>query len=313
MIPSRLIFVWIGKVLPISTQLAIHSAYLNDSAQEILLVQEGLDENQTSIKELKKHTNLKIYKFDESWIDDVPHNQKTKDIFKTLSRPESRSNIIRMISLWRWGGIYLDTDTVTLKDLNLLRLNESFCGKEPVLFPFILKKKPWTLQWIWVFILFSFRFVATHIPLGYLFFLPLQKLCYQKVNNAILGSVSHSDFLQKYFDYIVSIPKKKWTRRFYFGTYALQEVIKSKDLKTKVYPSRFFYPLGPEICHHWFRRCVFWKSIISSDCLLVHWYQSVEKRFLKQPINKEWIQKNPKAPFSKWFKLYSSPSSIFDD
>ncbi len=302
MIPSRLIFVWIGEKLPLTTQAAIKSAYKNDKPNEIFLIHEGLDTSQPELKSLQNQYPLEVKKFNPQWFDSVPQKKKIQLIYSTLTQPVARSNIIRMIALWKWGGIYLDTDTITFKSLNPLRKQTSFCGEEPVLIPSEIKKRPINIAWIWISFLLIIRNMCAYFPQGYLVFKPLEKLCYHRVNNAIMGSIPKAPFLYQYFNQIAQIPKEQWKRRFYFGTYALQGLVKQKCNNLTVYPSHYFYPLGSEICNHWFRPNVLWKKILNKNCYVVHWYQSVETRYLKQSIDFKWLEKNSKTPFAQWLK-----------
>lgn len=68
-----------------------------------------------------------------------------------------------------------------------------------------------------------------------------------------------------------------------------------------ILPARYFYPLGPEISAHWFKKHTDNKldKLILKDTRIVHWYNSVEGRFLKTKLSEEWVKKNPTTAFSR--------------
>ena len=87
-----------------------------------------LDENtfNNSNKELiKDHKNIKIKKYcpNKEKLDTPFYNYKFVDQTKSL---KFRSDIARIIFLYKYGGLYYDLDMILLKDLKPL-LNKEFC------------------------------------------------------------------------------------------------------------------------------------------------------------------------------------------
>src|SRR5690606_9881855 len=71
------------------------------------------------------------------------------NLFDELSEPAGRANMVRAALLHSEGGVYLDTDTVTLQSFApLCATYGAFCGLEHVVFPRALKRSRAPLPWV---------------------------------------------------------------------------------------------------------------------------------------------------------------------
>jgi hypothetical protein len=64
-----------------------------------------------------------------------------------------------------------------------------------------------------------------------------------------------------------------------------------------VHPPRVFYPLGPEISEHWFRKVssADLNDVLWPETLLVHWYASVRTKHILPLIDPAYVRQNAKT------------------
>jgi hypothetical protein len=69
----------------------------------------------------------------------------------------------------------------------------------------------------------------------------------------------------------------------------------------EMFPSAYFYPVGPDISVHLFRNGSAKRldKILLQQTRIVHWYNSVEKKYLRQQLNLKWIEEHPTSAFAK--------------
>ena len=130
-IPNRLIFIWFGNRFPFANVVAVRSAMRRCQPEETLLIHEGLDEDTPGVRELLDEPGFRLVEAGASWFDDLPPGgELAHELYEELGAPATRANLLRLAALWKLGGIYLDTDTITIKDLAPLRQHQGFCGVE---------------------------------------------------------------------------------------------------------------------------------------------------------------------------------------
>ena len=202
----------------------------------------------------------------------------------------------------------MDTDTITTKPLDSLREYNGFCGLEPVALPANLYQSKNPLQWTLAGIRLGFRQVLAHTPRGFQFFRKIEPFYPSAVNNAILGSKAQNPFIGAAFRAILNMDAKTRTQQFRLGTHLLQKLTHNHSSENmQVLPSEFFFPLGPEISNHWFRKnsAKNLHKLILPNTHVIHWYHSVENRLLKEPLSQAWLRKNPDTAISKIIGKYS--------
>jgi hypothetical protein len=123
---------------------------------------------------------------------------------------------------------------------------------------------------------------------------------------------------------IAELPPEEREKRFRLGTHLLQRAVAryrpeqpgrkdwtghvgpSENHPFDVLPPAQFYPLGPEIATHWFKR----RTARSLDAMLrpqtivVHWYNSVESRLWGKALTREWLARNPDTAFAEMVRRY---------
>jgi hypothetical protein len=285
-IPARLHFVWIGKSLPLFAQLAMESALSAcPGARLTLWHTDSLDAE--SQKALPRDGRFELAVLDRSALFDgadasLPISLLER-LFATLTQPAARANLARLLLLSRHGGVYLDTDTITVRDLAPLYPLGAFCGLEHVIWP--LKKRygisPYRV--IGGPVRGVVRDLCARLPRGERLFHALGRAYPLAANNAVLGFTAHHPFLRHMLEHVSRLAPEELTRRYRLGTHLLQESLASVGEKLSVHTlsPEHFYPLGPVISHQYFRPRTKLDAdlahIVTSETYLVHWYASVSE------------------------------------
>ena len=306
MIPNRLIFIWLGPKFPWSGGLAIRSAYQIQKPSSLWLVHEGLKLEGDGWDLVKDIPGLEVIPVSDSHFDGLGDDGLCGKLFHTLTAPASRANLLRLALLYKYGGVYLDTDIVMVKPFGKLMLQKGFVGTEPVALPASLFGSFNPLRWIFCGVQFAFREFCARIPRGYGLFRIFEGLFTAAVNNAVIGSEPGNETISKAFGFIKTMPPEERLKRFRLGTRLLQKVTGNKSSDSmKVVNAKYFYPLGPEISAHWFKKNTRKRlnKLLRAETCVVHWYNSVEGRFLKTKLSRQWVEDNPDTAFSELSRL----------
>lgn len=302
MIPNRLIFIWLGPKFPWSGGLAIRSAYNIQKPESIWLVHEGMKQEGDGWDLIKDIPGLEITEVSKSHFEGLNDDGLCGELFHTLKAPASRANLLRLALLYKYGGVYLDTDIIMVKPFDELMKLQGFVGTEPVALPAGLFKSVNPFRWIYCGLQFAFREFTARMPGGYGLFRLAERGFSAAVNNAIIGSVPGNATIIKAFDFIKTMPESERLKRFRLGTRLLQNVTGNKSSDSmEVLPAPYFYPLGPEISAHWFKNNTAHRlnKLILPETRVVHWYNSVEGRFLKTKVSAQWVKDHPSTAFSE--------------
>jgi hypothetical protein len=215
------------------------------------------------------------------------------DAYRELTTPAGRVNLLRMALLHERGGVYLDTDTVTLKSFRpLLAPGGVFCGEERLVYPgsagtgVLSRVRPGALART------ALRDVLRRLPRGHRYFRQLEHYYPTAANNAVLGAEARHPFLRELIERGLSLPRERRRVRYAFGTHLLQRTVAEfRGPGLRLLPPAVFYPLGPEISEHWFRPAHGAKldEVLTSETVLVHWYASVRTTGHTRPIDRAWL------------------------
>jgi hypothetical protein len=204
------------------------------------------------------------------------------DTYRSLESPASRSNLLRIALLLERGGVYLDTDTVTVQSFDALTARGgAFVGEERLVFPrdaggpITARLRPSAL------LRTAARDLMRRLPDGYRHFERVAELYPKAANNAVIGAESRHPLLEDLLARAARMPPSKRRVRYALGTHLLQDAVAAyggSDLS--VLPPPVFFPLGPEISEHWFRvrPHVTLSEVVAPETLLVHWYASVRTK-----------------------------------
>ncbi|SHK69041.1 glycosyltransferase [Fibrobacter sp. UWEL] len=306
MIPNRLIFIWLGPKFPWSGGLAIRSAYNVQKPQSIWLVHEGLKQEGDGWDLIKDIPGLEVIPVNDGHFEGLGDDGLCGKLFHTLTAPASRANLLRLALLFKYGGVYLDTDIIMTKPFGEMMELRGFVGTEPVALPASLFKSINPFRWAFCGMQFAFRELCARMPGGYGLFRSFEGLFTAAVNNAVIGAEPGNETIVKAFEYIKTMPEEERLKRFRLGTRLLQNVTGNKSSDSmEVVPAPYFYPLGPEVSAHWFKNNTHKKvqKLVLPETRVVHWYNSVEGRFLKTKLSKEWVDSHPNTAFSELARI----------
>jgi hypothetical protein len=215
-------------------------------------------------------------------------------LYAELRSPAARVNVLRAAILARDGGVYLDTDTVTLRPVTPLLQTGVFCGEEHVAFPATrLRAASAPLALAHALGLHALRALCKHSARGIERFRRVDHLYSRAVNNAVLGAQPQHPFVLSLLAGMLELSPVQRRRRFALGTHLLQRrVARGAPADLVIHPPQVFYPLGPEISHHWFRarERVSLEHVVSAETRIVHWYASVENRALAASIGPGYVR-----------------------
>ena len=299
-IPNHFIFVWYGQTLPTFAVVAIRSALSKNPDSTATLFHDPDLALGTEIANLTPQ-GLKLTLLDIDALTQAAqrlspalNGEKLARIYRQLNLPAARANLVRLLALYTLGGVYLDTDTLTLRSLSTLRQSSSFIGVERILFPQGQSKfHPGAL------LLGELRRICALIPYAYRIEKRLHTYYSLAANNAVIGATVAHPFILELLRGVVQMPEEFVKKRFVLGTHLLQQTLAQFERASetqqpvKVYDPAFFYPLGPMISRHYFRRysspARVVDELVDERTHIIHWYASVAELNSR---DREFIVKN---------------------
>jgi hypothetical protein len=133
LIPHHFHLIWIGKRFPFVNRLAVESLRRSNPGARITIHYEDPPDN-ADWKALAADTELRPIDL-PALLASLPASMSAVvPVLQGISSgyPAGRSNILRYLILYKEGGIYLDFDTLTVKDYRPLLAHPAFIGEESV-------------------------------------------------------------------------------------------------------------------------------------------------------------------------------------
>jgi hypothetical protein len=292
LIPPVAHFIWFGKQLPWVHALAIRSAALRGGFEQVLL-HHADDLSHTAVwPELLALPGFAARSLDASSLLE-PHGLAS--IYANLQAPAARANVLRAAILAGEGGVYLDLDTLTVASLAPLRQRcGAFVGEERVVWPASVRRSRRPLVLAAGLARAGVREVCRVLPDGWRRFRSIESHYPAAANNAVLAAAPGHAFVRRLLANMLAVPTERRTVRFALGTHLLQDTLaEDREPDLCVLPPSVFYPLGPEISHHWFRlrrTLPPLREVIADDTLVVHWYASVRTHKLVPRIDAQYVR-----------------------
>ena len=280
MIPKVAHFIWLGRELAWVYRLSLVSAARHGGFERVLFHHDGTLDGRL-LDELAAIPRVEVKELDAMGLVEAAGGSALVECYRELVPPAARVNVLRMALLAERGGVYLDTDTVTLRSFApLCEQGGAFCGEERLVFPgvrssWLARLQPAALARMAV------RDAFRRLPGGYAGFRRVERFYPTAVNNAVLGAEPGHPLVRELIARAVLLPRARRRVRYALGTHLLQAVLADSEARgVTVLPPPVFYPLGPELSEHWFRerRSVVLERALTPETLLVHWYASVRTR-----------------------------------
>lgn len=296
MIPPVAHFVWYGQTLPWVYAQAVRSAAVRGGFARVVLHHRDELSHCTVWPDLLRLPNFEARFLEEKNIlRKAGGGELAGFADEPLSFP-ARSNLVRAALLYTEGGVYLDTDTVTVRSLTGLReASTAFLGLERIVFPHWVCRSRNPLVLIKAGLKDATRYVFRLLPYGYLFFPRLAPWYHLAANNAVLAAQPGHPFLASLLAAMVQVPEKQRRVPYALGTHILQSTLEQysgRDVQT--YGPEYFFPLGPQISQHWFRRGNKrpLEEVIGAETRVVHWYASDVNKSLIRRIDADYVKTN---------------------
>jgi hypothetical protein len=165
----------------------------------------------------------------------------------------SRSDLLRALALYLWGGIYLDTDTLTLRDMTPARALGAFVAQERIL----VDSKTFKANSRWRYLrtapLTLARDVCSRFAWGVRCFQWMEPRFVQALHHAVMGfPAGHRlprDFLVRFAE-----TYQQRLHRYGFGPDTVQDLVAEHAYEgLAVLPPRHFSPFGPTMTYQYFR------------------------------------------------------------
>jgi len=296
-IPPIAHFIWFGKRLPWVHAVALRSAARQGGFSRVILHHDS-DLSTTDVwPELCALPGFESRRIDSDalFAELGADGVRLQALYAQLSQPAARANVVRAAILAAEGGVYLDTDTVTLASLLPLLSTGAFCGVERVAFPRAVVQGRALVPKLRAYGLTTLREVTRWFPDGYRRFAKIEHLYPVAPNNAVLGAEPRHPFILGLLEAMLSVPPARQTVRYALGTHALERAVTNyRGEGLVVHPPEVFYPMGPEISRHWFRLrpSVDLTTAIRANTRVVHWYASVRTKQLVPCINPEYVERH---------------------
>ena len=298
MIPSICHFIWLGKEFQWPSLLALRSAAIRGEFDAIILHHEGHLSTPEIQKLQKSFPNIETWPLD---LDQLFGSMGTMgsnllNIYNRLDHHAARANLLRLLILYQYGGVYLDIDTITIASLqSLLHSSGVFCGNERIIFPITVVESTNPVTGVVSALRVGFRELMRRITKGWKIFRLVEHFYPLAVNNAILGAEKEHPFIWQLLQNIETMPPQKQQARYALGVHLLQKGIANNDRKdVVVYPPEFFFPLGPEISEHYFKiySGADIRKVQYPTTRIIHWYASVRTRDLIPTIDENYIREH---------------------
>ncbi|MBH22983.1 MAG: glycosyl transferase [Myxococcales bacterium] len=301
MIPPIAHFIWFGPAFPWANVLAIQTCLRNGDIERAVL---HCDHDLSATPHW--HLLADLEGFEVRPIDPEAIFAATPGgrggalmaIFEKLTQPAARANMTRAALLAAEGGVYLDTDTITVASLTPLRQRSgAFCGLEHIALPVAVATSRSPLTWALAGARIAARDLFRRLPGGWRPFRLIEPLYPTAANNAVLASTAGHPFLLDMLDRMIATPPERQLVRFALGTHLLQQALTgdATDDVVACNPT-VFYPIGPEISEHWFRPSDQpghdLDEALRDDTRVVHWYASVRTREIVPQLNPDYIHQN---------------------
>jgi len=284
-IPDRFHFVWDDNFFPYGAYLAIKSVAVQCRPASIRLYKVPALDDVPGFRRLRDEVPcLEPVNIDlPAWLEEarLPCAQTLLEANRFLKERNyygSVSDLLRTLRLYLDGGIYLDTDTITLRDLAPLRQQDAFLAEEHIL----VSSKVWKKNSRWRYLRTSpltlARDFCSRVGFGVALFQHISRFFVRAVHNAVMGFRPGHPLMRDALMRMAEVYPRRPQRYPLLGPDTIQDLIEENSYPgLKVFPPRTFSPLGPTMTYQYFhqrrprtidRLC---RRVVSDDTMLVHW------------------------------------------
>jgi Glycosyltransferase sugar-binding region containing DXD motif len=282
-IPNRYHFVWYGRDFPFTHALAIRSAAATCLPDHIVL---------HASDDLRGQPHYDALVRDVSCLEIRPINidsltaaatgidrdgiRRVHERFVTERRYAALSDLMRFLTLYTEGGVYLDLDTIAIRDLRPLLELPGFCGRELILVSAAVHRRRSYLRYFRTVPLDVARWICAHVDPGIRWFPRIAHLYADAINSAVFGLGPGHDVAREALRRIPVLASEVAHRRPAIGPDLMQTLLDEEKMTgITVLGPEAFYPLGPTMAAHYFRvrkdLAEIVPRVIAPGTYVVHW------------------------------------------
>lgn len=292
MVPKRGHLIWIGKKLPYAYVLAARSAAKQGGLDEVVFHHTDDLSGTHWWDTLTGTPGLQAQRLDAAaLLRDTDTTGRLARLWERSPSLAAKSDIARMAILFREGGVYLDTDTLTHRPLApVCDESDAFCGEERLVFPKWVRESWNPKVKVRAYSQTAMRSLLAKLPGGWRGFQRIERFYPRAINNAVLGSAPGHAFPGIALERMKSMADAK-LGPFSLGPHLLMDI--AHDVEgLKVHPADVFYPLSSEIAAQWFRKGTgrHARAMATADNRVIHWYASVSTRKVIDQMTPTWIR-----------------------
>jgi hypothetical protein len=298
LIPPRAHFCWIGAKLPWAYVFAVLSAAEHSALPEIILHHTDALEDGAELRALQARPGVRLDRLDPlAYLaetgGELGLGEGLATLYRAISNPAARADILRAAILYRQGGVYLDMDTITTASLRPLLETRQFVGTEYIVWPKWVRRSRSPVVWARHLTLDVVRKLLRRLPSGWRAFRHVERFYFSGVNNAVMGAEAGSSFCAAYLRAMLAVPLGQVAQPYALGPDLLQSVVAHYPrAELTLCPPEAFYPLPPEISEHWFRigKTANLAAVLLPGTRVVHWYASVRTKSRVAQISPEYVR-----------------------
>ena len=298
MIPNRYHFIWFGREFPLTHALAIRSVALTSAPESITLHATDDLVGQPDFDDLAAELPVfTVRRVDLTALldgPDVPEPARLRQVWDQLSarrRWAALSDILRYLVLYREGGVYLDLDTITVRDLRPLLAAPGFCGRERILVDAATHRRGSRWRYLRTGPLDVARWICSRTEGGIRLFSRIADLYPAAINGAVLALPPLHPVAGEALRRVPDLVPELERRRPVIGPDLLQDLIDGERRSdVTVFDPSYFYPLGPQMAAQLFRVRRSARDLdraladgISPHTYVVHWYNDGLKSLPRPP------------------------------
>jgi hypothetical protein len=284
-IPNQFVFVWDDVFFPYPAYLAVKSVAVQCEPDRIILLKTPRLDGVENFERLRREVacldplNIDL----QGWLEDarlpcVNELLEANRFLKARGYHGSVSDLLRSLVLYREGGIYLDTDTLTLRDLAPLRARGGFVAEEHILVSSEVYRRDSPWRYLRTAPLTAARYLCSRLPFGVRCFQAIAPLFVRALHNAVMGFRKGHPLPWDILIRIAQNYPRRPERYPLLGPDAVQDLVEENRYPdVTIYPPRYFSPLGPTMTfqyfHRWGRRHIdaMCRRVLHPDTCVVHW------------------------------------------
>jgi hypothetical protein len=252
MVPAVAHLVWLGGALSPVGWLSARAALERSQLDAVVLHGDARSLAQDPlVRDLLDRPGFSLRDLDPGAASapDAAVRARLDQLDRLLRKPAAQADLWRLRILWQHGGVYLDADAVTLRDLRPLLGDAGFAGLERVCLPAAVTNSKDPRRWAKAGLLLGLREVASRLPDPGRAFGPIERFYDLACNNAVVGAEPQHRVLGQLLAAAATMDLRKALTLYELGPRLLEGVTGNRPAADfALHPPQAFYPLAPEVC-----------------------------------------------------------------